>query len=98
MATAALITKPTFTLADRLKVQQELIRTRQYIVMGRLTAILFEGQRSTKGFSQSRPRYANTDQQKILAMTHSEALAPFSEKQAVLYQSISLDWLNATRG
>ena len=84
-----IITKPTFTLADRLKIQQQHCRDKNYITIGRLTSVLFEAQRDTSGFSQSRKRYANPEQ----AQYTSDAMAPFSEKQAILWASVSLDWL-----
>jgi len=90
MASAALVTKPVFTLADRLRIQQDTARDRQYIVIGRLTTIVFEAQRPLSGLSQSRPRYQNSKQ----ATQLTEAMKPFSERQAVLWQSITLDWLS----
>lgn len=88
-AAAAVLTRPTFTLADRLKIQQETVRNKKYIVIGRLTSVVFEAQRDTRGLSGSRPRWHNREQ---IGRT-PEALAPFSEKQTVLWSSISLDWL-----
>lgn len=88
-ASASLLTRPTFTLADRLKVQQQCIREKQYTVIGRLTSVVFEAQRNISGLSQSRKRWANAEQHKHT----SDAMAPFSEKQAVLWASITLDWL-----
>lgn len=88
-AATAIVTKPTLTLADRLKIQQDRVRDKDYIAIGRLTSVLFEAQRDTSGFSQSRPRYHNADQAKAM----SDALKPFSEKQTVLWCSITLDWL-----
>jgi len=90
MATAALITKPVFTLADRLRIQQATARDKQYVVIGRLTSVVFEAQRSTRGLSQSRPRYHNSDQAHMV----SDAMKPFSQKQAELWASITLDWLS----
>lgn len=86
---STVITKPTFTLADRLKIQQQRYRDKDYIVVGRLTTVIFEGQRDTAGLSQSRARYQNAAQ----AGQVSDAMAPFSEKQTVLWASITLDWL-----
>jgi hypothetical protein len=86
---AAILTKPTFTLADRIKVQQQTIRDRNYIVVGRLTSVLFEAQRNLSGFSQSRPRYSNANQSKSVP----DAMKPFSEKQTVLWASVTLDYL-----
>jgi hypothetical protein len=86
---AAVLTKPTFTLADRMKIQQQCCRDRNYIAIGRLTTVVFEAQRDTRGLSQSRKRWHNPEQYK----TTSEAMSPFSEKQTVLWSSITLDWL-----
>jgi hypothetical protein len=88
-ASAAVLTRPTFTLADRLKIQQEAARDRDYIVVGRLTSVVFEAQRNTRGLSGSRPRYLNSEQAKGM----SDAMKPFSEKQLTLWASITLDWL-----
>jgi hypothetical protein len=88
-AAPSLITKPTFTLADRLRIQQQRITDRDYIVIGRLTTVVFEAQRDTRGLSQSRKRWSNPHQEKHT----SEAMAPFSKRQAELWASITLDWL-----
>jgi len=88
-ASAAVLTRPTFTLADRLKIQQERFRRHDYISVGRLTSVIFEAQRDTRGLSASRPRYHNAEQYK----TTPDSMAPFSEKQTVLWASITLDWL-----
>jgi len=89
LTTAAVLTRPTFTLADRLRIQQERSRDREYTVVGRLTSVLFEAQRNTSGLSQARRRYANSEQSKYI----DGPMAPFSEKQTVLWCSITLDWL-----
>jgi len=91
MAAAAIpiVTGNSFRLADRIRIQQERIREKDYISMGRLLSVLFEAQRNTIGLSQSRARYANARQAGIVP----ESLKPFSEKQALLFQSTSLDWL-----
>lgn len=86
---ASVITRPTFTVADRLKVQQQTIRDRNYVIVGRLTAVVFEAQRDIRGLSQSKKRWHNSEQHK----TCSEAMAPFSEVQAKLWASTTLDWL-----
>jgi len=91
MATAAIsVTNSGFKLADRIRIQQETIRAKKYTIIGRLTAIVWEAQRNTAGFSQSAPRYQNARQ----AAEISDALKPFSERQAVLWDSITLDWLS----
>jgi hypothetical protein len=84
------MSKTTFRLADRMKIQDETIRTRRYTIIGRLTSVLFEGQRQTHGYSTGRPRYANAEQAKQLAGT---SMAPFSKEQLILWSSVTLDWL-----
>jgi hypothetical protein len=98
MATApAIVTKPTFwSLADRMKIQQETIRDRRYTIIGRLTSVLFEGQRKMKGFSQARARWMNPEQSKLKNWPSAEsrdAMAPFSKEQLILWCSVTLDWL-----
>jgi hypothetical protein len=83
------ITNPTFTLADRMKIQDETCRQKNYIIIGKLTSVIWEGQRQIAGYSQSKPRYANSKQ----AGLTPDALKPFSESQTKLWASISLDWL-----
>jgi hypothetical protein len=106
-AAPAIFDRPSFTIADRLKIQAQRIREKDYIVVGRLTAIHWEAQRNISGYSQSRPRYGHPDQPKMLAdavakrlMTaqQADAAKPFSEKQAVLWSSTTLDWLDGKRG
>lgn len=87
----AIITKPTFTLADRLKIQQERNRNREYLAIGRLTSVVFEAQRDTSGLSDSKARYHSGAQRRALA--NQPGMHPFSEKQTVLWSSITLDWL-----
>lgn len=92
MATApSVIVKSNFKLADRIKIQQETVRNKNYIIVGRLTSIVFEAQRSTVGLSQSRARWNNPRQATELA--NQPGLHPFSERQAVLWAGITLDWL-----
>jgi hypothetical protein len=93
MAAAApnVIITSSFKLADRIKIQQETIRNKNYIIIGRLTGVLWEGQRSTTGWSQSRPRWNNPRQAKELK--EQPGLHPMSEKAALLWASITLDWL-----
>ena len=87
-----LITKPTFKLADRIKFQNDTVRDKNYITVGRLTSIVFEAQRDIEGFSQSQSRYQSAEQARQMA--GQPGLQPFSEKQAILWASITLDWLN----
>jgi hypothetical protein len=86
----SVLTRPTFTLADRMKIQQEQIRLGNYTVIGRLVSVVFEGRRKITGLSQSRPRYANDYQAKTLP----DSMKPFSQKQTELWASITLDWLS----
>lgn len=96
MVSAAVVTNPSFGVGKRMDIQREIIRTRDYITLGRLTAVLFEAQRDISGLSQSRPRYTNSAQAKPGAIPDS--MKPFSEKQNVLWQSTTLDWLDGKRG
>lgn len=94
--TAVMRSKTTFRLADRMKIQDETIRDRRYTIIGRLTSVLFEGQRKMKGFSQARPRWMNEEQSKLKNYTSKEsrdAVAPFSMEQLILWSSVTLDWL-----
>lgn len=92
MATATapgIVIHNRYRIADVMKFQRETIRDRKYRIIGRLTAILFEGQRSTKGLSQARPRYANPNQEGNIPAS----LVPFSVEQSILWSSLTLDWL-----
>lgn len=51
----SIITKPTFTLTDRIRIQQERIQNRDYTRIGKLTCVVWEAQRSTAGSSQANP-------------------------------------------
>lgn len=106
-AAPAIITGDTFRLQDRIKVQCETIRQRDYIVFGRVTAIHWAAHRDTTGLSQSRPRYSNAGQaaaiedavsRKLISAQQADALKPFSEVQNILWQSTTIDWLDAKRG
>lgn len=95
-AAAAIVTKPTFRLADRMKIQEETIRDRRYTIIGRLTSVLFEGQRKLNGYSQARPRWSNPEQAKLKNWPSAESrdrMAPFSKEQLILWSSVTLDWL-----
>ena len=78
-----------FTAAQRMKMQEQLIRDRKYIVVGKMTAVLFEAQREITGFSQDKARYSAPGQEKSL----TDPLKPFSESQTKLWYSVCLDWL-----
>lgn len=106
-AAPAIFASNSFRLTDRIKIQCQTIRDKDYIVFGRLTAVHWAAQRDTIGLSQSRPRYSNSGQlaiiqdavaRKILSERQADAMKPFSEKQNVLWQSTTLDWLDASRG
>ena len=86
-----LITKSTFKVADRIKIQNETVRDKRYTIIGRLTSVVFEGQRNISGLSQSSARYHSAEQRRQMA--NNPAMQPFSEKQTVLWASITLDWL-----
>jgi hypothetical protein len=103
----AIITGNNFRLSDRIKIQCERIRQKDYIAFGRLTAIHWEAQRDISGLSQSRPRWGHPNQPKlfreavskgIMSEHQADALKPFSEKQNILWQSTTLDWLDHKRG
>lgn len=111
MATAtqapAIFTGNNLRLADRIKIQSQRIRDNEYIPFGRLTAIHWAAQRNISGLSESRPRYANAQQatafaeavaNRTLTPQQADALKPFSEKQNILWQSTTLDWLDNRRG
>ena len=84
MATAAspaIITKGSFTLTDWIKIQQDFIRQGAYTKIGKLTCIVWEGQRSSVGMSQSRD-------------IGSGNLAGFGQWKRKTWASCTLDWLN----
>jgi hypothetical protein len=101
MATAAApaihIPRDAFTLTDKLKIQQQRIRDREYQNFAVLTAIVIERQLSTAGISQSKPRWANAEQAKIHARDKNFD-APFSEWQATNWVNLTLDWLSHKNG
>lgn len=91
MSSAAVITKPTFTLADRLRFQQQCASSRDFIVAGKLTTVVLERQMSTHGMSQSRPLWGSAAASK---MNIHESMHPFSEWQSKAWASLTLDWLH----
>jgi hypothetical protein len=94
-ASAAIRVNNNFTLADRIKIQQQTCRDKKYINVGHLTSIVFEAQRNISGLSQSRPRFMNSQQAKASNRgLLPDSMHPFSEKQMVLWSSITLDWLS----
>lgn len=90
----SVVANPSFTVADRIKIQQQTIREKAYISIGRLLSVIFEGPRDISGLSQSRPRYKEARQAAFI----SDAMKPFSETQAKLFASISLDFLTYKQG
>jgi hypothetical protein len=91
----AVITGPAWTLADRLKTQQERNRNQEWLRVGRLTTVVLERQMSTKGLSQSKPRFSNP---KAAKQNINEAMMPFSEWQAQAWSKLTLDWLTYKNG
>jgi hypothetical protein len=77
-AAPAIITKSSFTLTDRLRIQQDFIRRGDYLKIGKLTCIVWEGQRSTRGFSQDKDL----------------AQSAFGQWKRKAWASCTLDWLN----
>jgi len=77
-AAPAVIVRGGVTLTDRIKIQQQRIRDREYMQIGRLTCVVWEGQRSTAGMSQDR----------------GPGLDAFSKWQRKTWCSMTLDWLN----
>jgi hypothetical protein len=94
MASAAVITTNTFTLADRLQIQRERIRDRQYRKVGLLTTIVLERQMSTKGMSQSKPRFSSPNG----AQYCPPGMEPFSAWQANAWVNLTLEWLHYRNG
>jgi hypothetical protein len=80
-AAPAIIAKNSFTLTDRLKIQQDYIRRGDYTKIGKLTCIVWEGQRSSVGMSQSRD-------------LGSGAFTGFGQWKRKTWASCTLDWLS----
>jgi hypothetical protein len=104
MATAAqaptvIVPTQMFRLADKLRIQQERIRNREYQNFAILTTIVIERQLPTAGISQSRPRWQSLEQEKIFSQgKQSGVMAPFSEWQAATWVNLTLDWLTHRNG
>lgn len=94
MASAAVITRPTFTLCDRLQIQRDRVRDRQYRKIGMLTTIVIERQLSTKGMSQSKPRFSSPNGAKYCPA----GMEPFSAWQAAAWVNLTLEWLHHRNG
>lgn len=80
-AAPAVIVKGSFTLTDRLKIQQQRIRDRQYRQIGRLTCVVWEAQRNSEGLSQSRD-------------LGSGVATGFGQWKRKTWCSMTLDWLS----
>lgn len=87
----ALISKTAWSASERMQLQRDRIRERQYTKIGKLTTILLERQMSTAGMSQSRPRYSSPH---IKPEWVSRGMEPFSEWQASAWVLLTLDWLH----
>lgn len=108
MAAAPALFAPTsFSIQDRLKIQSQMIRDKNYVIIGRLTAIHWEAQRDIRGLSQSRARFGHPDgpkaledavRNRLMTSRQADAMKPFSEKQTQLWASTTLDWLDGKRG
>jgi hypothetical protein len=88
--TTAILTTPTWTASERMKVQRERIRERQYTKIGKLTTVLIERQMSTRGMSQAKALYSHPDGYKYV----TPGMEPFSEWQAKAWALMTLDWLH----
>jgi hypothetical protein len=78
---ASIITSSPFTLTDRLRIQQDYIRRGEYTKIGKLTSVVWEGQRSTVGMSQSRD----------LGIGNNTGFGKWKRKT---WASCTLDWLH----
>lgn len=79
-AAPAVIVKGGITLTDRIKIQQQRIRDREYTRIGKLTSVVWEGQRSTVGMSQDRGAASDV----------------FGKWKRKTWCSLTLDWLTHT--
>lgn len=78
---AAIVTGNPFTLTDRIKIQQDMIRQGNYQKIGKLTCAVWEGQRDTRGMSQSKD-------------IGSGMMAGFGQWKRKTWASCTLDWLS----
>jgi hypothetical protein len=78
---AHIITSSPFTLTDRLKIQQEFIRKGEYTKIGKLTSVLWEGQKSSVGLSQSKD-------------IGTGMMAGFGQWKRKAWAGCTLDWLH----
>src|SRR5271156_1438113 len=81
---ASIVTSSPFTLTDRLRIQQDYIRRGEYTKIGKLTCIVWEGQRDTRGLSQENDLGRGM-------------MAGFGKMKRKLWNSCTLDWLNHNR-
>jgi hypothetical protein len=77
MASAAIVTGSSLTLTDRIKIQEKRIRDRDYVQIGKLTTVVWEGQRSTVGMSQDKGPGGDA----------------FGKWKRKTWASVTLDWL-----
>jgi hypothetical protein len=80
---ASIITGSPFTLTDRLRIQQEHIRRGDYAKIGKLTCVVWEGQKDTRGLSQDKS-------------IGRGMMAGFGQFKRKLWNGTTLDWLNHT--
>ena len=78
---ASLVTGNPFTLTDRIRIQDDHIRRGTYTKIGKLTCVVWEGQRSASGFSQSKD-------------LGSGAVTGFGQWKRKAWASCTLDWLS----
>jgi hypothetical protein len=78
---ASIITSSPFTLTDRLRIQQDLIRKGEYTKIGKLTCVVWEGQKDTRGLSQENDLGRGI-------------MAGFQKFKRKLWSGCTLDWLN----
>ena len=80
---ARIITSSPFTLTDRLRIQQDYIRQGAYTKIGKLTCVVWEGQKDTRGLSQENDLGRGM-------------MAGFGQFKRKLWSGCTLDWLNHT--
>jgi hypothetical protein len=78
---ASIITSSPFTLTDRLRIQQQHIRQCAYTKIGKLTCVVWEGQKDTRGLSQENDLGRGM-------------MAGFGQFKRKLWSGCTLDWLN----
>lgn len=78
---AHIITGSPISLTDRLRIQQECIRQGNYTKIGKLTSVVWEGQKSSAGMSQEND-------------IGRGIMAGFGKWKRTAWASCTLDWLN----